>query len=227
MIHRPALLVALVACSAAGAALGSAQTPSPDLLDRAARTYASSRTLRAAFHQTLTSPATQTVRNATGVLVQRGPAQFALRFSDPAGDAIVSDGTAIWVYLPSTAKGSVIKVPMQLGNGFDLLTQLLRTPRATYVVVPLGDSAVGPHATAVYALTPKDAGAPFSRAKVWIGRTDALLWQLETVEQSGLIRRVRFTSIKPNVKLPTGATTFIVPAGVKVLDQAAIFGGKP
>lgn len=227
MIHRPALFVTLVACYAAGATPGLAQTPSPDLLDRAARTYASTHTLRAAFHQTLTSPATQTVRNATGVLVQRGSAQFALRFSDPAGDAIVSDGKDIWVYLPSTAKGSVIKVPMQLGNGFDLLTQLLQTPRSTYVIVPLGDSAVGRHATAVYALTPKNAGAPFSRAKVWIGRADALLWQLETVEPSGLVRRVRFTSIQPNVRLPRGATTFIVPAGVKVLDQAAIFGGKP
>ncbi len=227
MTRRPALFWAILACSAATAAVGSAQSPSPDLLDRAARTYASTRTLRAAFHQTLTSPATQTVRHATGVLVQRGSAQFALRFSDPAGDAIVSDGTAIWVYLPSTSKGSVIKVPMQLGSGFDLLTQLLRKPRETYVAAPLGDSAVGPHATAVYALTPKDASAPFSRAKVWIGHADALLWQLEIVEKSGLVRRVRFTSIKPNVKLPTGATKFTVPAGVRILDQAAIFGGKP
>ena len=226
MIHRSVVALALVVCSA-GATFGSAQTPTPDLLDRASHTYASARTLRAAFHQTLTSPATQTVRNATGVLVQRGSAQFALRFSDPAGDAIVSDGTAIWVYLPSTSKGSVIKVPMQLGNGFDFLTQLLRTPRTTYDVVPLGDSAVGPHTTAVYALTPKDAGALFSRAKVWIGHADALLWQLEIVEKSGLVRRVRFTSIKPNVKLPSGATKFAVPAGVKILDQAAIFGGKP
>ena len=227
MIYRPALSLALVICSAASATFGAAQTPSTALLDRAARTYASTRTLRAAFHQTLTSPATQTVRNATGVLVQRGSAQFALRFSDPAGDAIVSDGTAIWVYLPSTSKGNVIKVPMQLGNGFDFLSQLLRTPLETYVVVQLGDSAVGPHRTTVYALTPKDAGAPFSRAKVWIGHADALLWQLEIVEKSGLVRRVRFTSIKPNVKLPTGATKFVVPAGVKILDQAAIFGGKP
>ena len=31
------------------------------------------------------------------------PEQLAMRFSDPAGDAIVVDGKYVWVYTPSTA----------------------------------------------------------------------------------------------------------------------------
>jgi outer membrane lipoprotein carrier protein len=220
-----ALAAALMISAAAGTP--AAQTTTTDPLDRAARAYTGTRTLRADFLQTLTSPATHTVRQAAGELVQRGAARFALHFSEPAGDVIVCDGTSIWVYLPSTAKGSVMKVPAQLGNGFNVLTQLLHAPRESYVVVPLGDSAVGPHATAVYTLTPKGGNAPFTRATVWIGRADALLWQLETLETSGLIRRVRFTSVRTNVDLPDGATAFVVPAGVKIIDQDALFGRKP
>ena len=133
-------LLAALALSAAGQAY--AQNTAADPLDRAATTYTSRRTLRATFKQTLTSPATRTVRNATGEFFQEGP-RFALRFSDPAGDAIVSDGSAIWVFLPSTSKGTVMKVPRQLGAGLGVMSQLLSKPREHYAVTQLPDTVIG------------------------------------------------------------------------------------
>lgn len=197
------------------------------LLDRAARTYASARTVRAHFEQTLTNPNTKTAHASRGEFFQGGPLRFAFRFAEPAGDAIVSDGAAFWVYLPSAAKGQVLKMPGQAGHAFDFLTQLLGAPREHYLVRTLPDTTVASHDVSVYALTPKDAAAPFTSATLWVGRTDALLWLMEAVEPSGLVRRVQFSLIRTNVELPRDALVFVAPEGVQVIDQAALLRGRP
>jgi outer membrane lipoprotein carrier protein len=204
----------------------AAQDSTASLVDRAAREYRAARSVRATFEQTLTSPATGTMHSARGEYSQSG-SRFALRFTEPAGDAIVNDGASLWLYLPSTAKGQVIEMPSQAGAGFDVLSELLSSPKASYVATRLRDEAVDAHATTVYALSPKRPDLPFIRATLWIGKTDALIWQLETVEQSGLVRRVRFTSVRTDADLPADAFVFVRPAGVKVIDQAALFGKKP
>jgi outer membrane lipoprotein-sorting protein len=121
----------------------------------------------------------------------------------------------------------VIKMPGAAGSGMNFLAQLLSSPREHYVVGTVADTSFGGRTHAVYTLTPKKGAAPFVRATLWIGKRDALLWMLETVEPSGMIRRVRFRSIKPNASVPKAATTFVVPDGVKIVDQAALLGGKP
>lgn len=217
---------ALLFFAAVGRAL-PAQDTSATLLDRAARAFASVRTVRAQFAQTLTNPGTNSVHASHGEFFQRGPSRFAFRFSDPPGDAIVSDGVALWVYLPSAAKGQVLKMPGESGAALDFLTQLLAAPREHYAVAVRPDTSIGSHPVAVFALSPKNGNAPFTRATLWVGRDDLLLWQLEAVEQSGLVRRVAFSAIRTNVDLPGGALAFTVPEGVRVIDQAALFGGRP
>ena len=220
-----ALFFSAGACAAAASL--SAQDTASTLLDRAASGYRSAHTIRAYFEQTLTSSATGAVHDARGEYLQSGGNRFALRFTDPAGDAVVSDGTSLWLYLPSTAKGQVIKMPSAVGTGLDVLSALMASPRANYAIVRGNDETVGGHSTAVFALTPKRGDMPFVHATLWIGRSDALIWQLDAVEQSGLERHVRFTSIRMNAALPRDALTFSVPAGVRVIDQAALFGKKP
>jgi outer membrane lipoprotein carrier protein len=163
---------------------------------------------------------------ARGEYFQSGGSRFALRFTDPSGDAIVNDGTSLWLYLPSSARGQVMKLPSQAGAGMDVLAQLLAAPKANYSIVYLRDETVDGHATSVFALTPRRSDMPFSRATLWIGKSDALIWQLETAELSGLSRKVRFTAIAINVDLPSEALIFNAPAGTKVLDQGSLFGGK-
>lgn len=231
---------ALVICALAGAASaaclaqGSRAAAPPlaprdtatTLLDRAAARYAAMGTLRATFEQTLTNPGTSGVHAAAGELFQQGAWRFALRYRDPAGDAIVSDDAALWVYLPSTMKGQVFKLPRAAGAGFDFLAHLLSAPRAHYVVRAVHAEPMPGHETSAYDLVPKDGNAPFTRARVWIGRADTLLWQVETVELSGMLRRVRFTSIHPGATLPAAALRFSVPPGTRVIDQAALLGGQ-
>ncbi len=218
---------ALAATLATGlTAEARAQGDSTALLDRAAARYGAMRSLRATFDQTLTNPGTSGSRTAKGELFQRGTSRFALRYSDPKGDAIVSDGSAVWVYLPSTMKGQVMKLPSAAGAGFDFLSQLLSAPRDHYTVRDVPGDPLPGHETTAYELTPKGGNAPFLRARLWIGRADTLLWQVETVEPSGMVRRVRFSTIHPDVALPSAALRFSVPEGTRVIDPAALMGGR-
>ena len=225
---RAVLFLSLIAVRAV--AQDSASAPPVKLnapLDRAATIYRNAKSLRATFDQTLTSPTSKTVRPSAGEYFQRTAGIFAIRYTEPKGDAIVSDGEALWLYLPSTSKNSVIKMPGAAGSGMNFLAQLLSSPREHYVVGTVADTTFGGRTHAVYTLTPKNGAAPFLRATMWIGKRDALLWMLETVEPSGMIRRVQFTAIKPNASVSKAATTFVVPDGVKIVDQAALLGGKP
>lgn len=216
-------LLLLAACAASLAAQDSSTT----LVDRASQHYRSAKTVRATFEQTLTSPSTGGTHTAKGEYFQGSGSRFALRFSEPDGDAIVNDGTALWLYLPSTSKGQVMKLPSQAGRGMDVLAMLISAPKTSYVSARVRDEQVDSHATTVFALSPKNGDLPFTHATLWIGTSDALVWQLETVELSGLVRRVRFTSVRTGVALPAGALTFTPPPGVKVLDQGALMGTKP
>jgi outer membrane lipoprotein carrier protein len=224
------VLVALVASSAATLAAQDSTAAAPAtpgaLLDRTAAQYRAAHTIRAAFEQTLTGAGTGSKHQSRGEYFQSG-ARFALRFSDPAGDAIVSDGTSLWLYLPSSAKGQVIKMASQAGEGLDILSELLGAPKSSYIVTKWREEPVDSHETTVLALSPRRGDMPFTHATLWIGKSDGLIWQLETVEQSGLTRRVRFTSVSFNVDLPADALTFTVPPGVKIIDQAALMGKRP
>ncbi len=203
-----------------------AQDTTASLVERAAHQYRAAKTVRAAFEQTLTSPATGGVHPAHGDYFQSG-SRFALRFTDPVGDAVVSDGNTLWLYLPSSVKGQVIKMPSQAGAGLDVLTQLLSSPKDSYVAKRLRDDTVDGHATTVFVLTAKKKDFPFTQATLWIGKSDALIWQLETTEDTGMLRRVRFTSVQTDVDLPSNAFVFVVPQGVRVIDSESLMGKKP
>jgi outer membrane lipoprotein carrier protein len=196
-------------------------------LDRAVALYGNAPTVRGKLEQTLTNPQTKTTYSAKGELFQREQKRFALRFTEPAADAIVNDGKTLWVYLPSSMPGQVMKLPMGAGGNFDFLSQLLRAPRASYLVTTRPDTTVSGHRAAIYALVPRKLNNPFLRATLWIGRDDAKLWMVETVEPSGLVRRVRFTSMSLGAPLPEGVLTFTPPAGVKIVDPQAMMAGKP
>ena len=159
--------------------------------------------------------------------MQQGPSKFAFRFTEPAGDAIVADGTTLWVYLPSSARGQVLKLPIAQGAQLDLLTQLLTAPRTSYTVTEGPAGEIGSRAVSVFTLVPKSPNIPFTRATLWIDREDALVRQLEAIEPSGLVRRLRFRDIRIDVELARDALTFVVPANVKVLYASGLLGVKP
>jgi outer membrane lipoprotein carrier protein len=224
-------MASLTAALVLGAAPGlPAQSTARDtaalaLLDEVAIAYRSTRTLRAEFTQTLTNPRTGTVYSSRGEFFQQGAERFAFRFADPPEDRIIADGDVLWLYLPSTAKGQVLKVPRAAGSGMDLVAMVLRDPGERFVVTAGPDTLVGPVRVRTILLTPRSFQSAFTRGTLWVNAATALVRRAEFVEASGLVRLIEFSRIRLNEAVPTGTFTFVPPPGVRVIDQAALLGG--
>ena len=224
---KPSSLFAL--CSIVAAPLGAqsaVKNPADAAIDRAVAAYAKVRTARATFEQVLTNPLTGTTINARGEMQQRKPNQLAVRFTDPKGDLVIADGQWVWIYLPSTNPGQVLKVRMgkEGTGGMDFVGKLLDTPRDKYTITDGGAATVGGRATRMLLLVPRRQ-TQFTAASVWIDDADGTLRQFEVTEASGLVRRVRLLTLALNVAVPKSAFAFTPPAGVKVLDQDAAMSG--
>lgn len=191
-----------------------------DLVDRAAAEHAKMKTARVQFTQVITNPLTGNRINARGQVLRKTPALLAITFTDPAGDKIIADGKAVWVYLPSTNPGQVIKMTPGESDAerLDPASQLLRSPRTRFNLADGGAETVGGRATRVVLLTPKRRET-FTRAKVWIDARNSLVRRFEVTEPSGLVRNVTLTSIQANVPVPASAFRFSPPRGVRVIDQ--------
>ena len=198
-----------------------------DLVDRAASEHAKMRTARVQFTQVITNPLTGNRINASGQVLRKAPGLLAITFIDPAGDRIIADGNAVWVYLPSTTPGQVLKMTPggSEAERLDPASQLLRSPRTRFNIADGGTATVGGRPTRVVLLTPKGRES-FTRAKVWIDTQNSLVRRFEVTEPSGLVRNVTLTSIQANVAVPASAFRFSPPRGVRVVDQGPLGRGQ-
>ena len=219
-IHAVAVGVLVTASAAA------AQSPVDGIVDRAVAAYARTKTSTGTFEQAITNPLTgSTVRTRGEFEQQRQPARFAFRFlGDQKGDVIVGDGTWLWVYVPSSTPGQVIKMPMTQGGAgsLDLASRFFDSPRTRFTISDGGTATVAGRATHALVLEPKSDREPFSRAKVWVDVADGTLRQFETIEGSGLKRLVTVTAVSPNAPVNRKAFMFSPPRGTRVVDQKAL-----
>jgi outer membrane lipoprotein carrier protein len=216
ILGASALLAAVIA-SAPAAAQSADST-----LDRAVAAYATIKTARIAFTQTIDNALTGSTVSSRGELQQRRPSRFAVTFQEPAGDRIVSDGQYVWVYLPSTNPGQVIRAKLGADVGApDFAAQFLEAPRKSYTVSGGAVATIEDVPTHSVVLTPKSTESPFQKVTLWVNDSDALLRRVETVDQSGVVRRITVTKFGKNAPVDASAFVFHVPAGVKVFDGPA------
>lgn len=212
-------------CVFAGLALlAAAPLPAQDaqaIIGRAARVYRSLASLRADFVQLIDNPMIDSAESK-GTLAQAGPAKLAMRFSDPAGEAIVIDGQHVWVYTPSTVPGQVVRLAVPNGGpvyGYNLLAWLLDRPAERYRASYLRSERIDGRPTDVVQLIPAVPDLPFTKAVIWLDQESALPRRLEIHEESGATRTLHLTRIRVNESLPKRTFTFEVPQGVRVVDQ--------
>jgi outer membrane lipoprotein carrier protein len=219
MTIRVATLLLVMLASVAP--LSGAQTPE-QTLDHAVAAWAKVKTARASFEQTVTNSLTGSSANARGEFQQQRPNKLAIRFTDPAGDRIVADGSSVWIYLPSSAPGQVIKRSAIDGTAvpLDITGEFLTDPRRRYDVSGAGTGSVSGHAAHALTLVPK-AGTQqlFDKATLWIDDDDGLVRQFEVVEPSGVTRRVRIITLEPNAPVDRTAFSFVPPTGVRVVER--------
>jgi outer membrane lipoprotein carrier protein len=217
------LFKAFILASAAILATAPLSAQSPEAtVQRAVKAYSKVRTIRASFTQTVTNPLTGSDVKSRGEMQQSIPGRLSIEFSEPAGDRIVADGKIVWLYLPSTNPGQVIKARVGengRANVPDVTSWFLESPETRYRMSAAGTATIAGHATHAVKLVSIDSTIPFQKATVWVDDDDALIRQFETTDANGLTRRITITRIQPNAKLDSGVFAFVPPRGVKVIDQ--------
>ena len=199
----------------------SAQQDARSVVGRAALAYRSLSALRADFDQSIEN---QMIGNSDskGVLLQSGPAKLSMRFTDPPGEAIVIDGRYVWVYTPSTTPGQVLRLPVPSGGpvyGYNLLAWLLDRPTERYSSTYVRADQLDNRSMDVVEMVPTVPDMPFSRATVWIDRSDGLPRRMEIEELSGQRRTLTLHNLRVNQPVAANAFNFVVPDGVRVVDQ--------
>ena len=214
------LWITLTALSALSVLSAHAQVNSDTVIERAARAYQQLSSFQADFRQVIADSMIGTFESK-GRLLQAGTASFAMRFTDPNGEAIVMDGEYIWIYTPSTTPGQVVRTPIPKDGtyGPNVLAWLLTKPVERYQTRYVREDAVGGRSADVVELTPLDPTLPFRTAILWIDRSDNLPRRLEIQEKTGTNRTLVLSGVIINRRPPPNSFTFNVPSGVRVIEQ--------
>jgi outer membrane lipoprotein carrier protein len=191
------------------------------IIDRAVAAYARLNSMRAEFRQTLTNPLTGSTQTTSGVILRKKPNLLSINFN--SGDRVAADGSTLWVYLPSSVPGQVVRMPYTGGNAsaVDPADQFLNSPRTRFTVSSAGTAIIGGRSTHIVTLVPKRSNAGFTTAKVWIDDSDSTIRQFDVETPNGIRRRVVIISFTANPVLPKSTFRFVVPKGAKIVDQAA------
>lgn len=199
----------------AGAADASQEVA--EILRATARRYEDVRALQADFRQELTNTLLGRTTRSAGTLYQRQPDRFLMRFSDPAGDVIVSDGEYFWVYYPSADPKQVIRSSRGAG-GLDLRSQFVGDPVRRFESTYHGTGSVSGREAHVLTLDPREPMG-YRRLKVWIDAQDHLVRRFELTEENGNVRRFDLSDLRINPRLPDSLFHFEPPAGAVVVSQ--------
>ncbi len=192
------------------------------ILARAVAAYTGASTISASFDQTVTNPLTSRSMSSHGELLRKRPNLLSISFS--TSDRIVADGHYVWVYLPSSAPGQVIRLPMSDESGVfvDPLGQILSAPIDSYDVSDAGAAVIDGHATHGVTLVPKSSRALFTKATLWVDDADAIVRQLDTTEPSGIARKVTVTRFRTDVPIPSSSFDFVPPPNTRVVDGSGM-----
>lgn len=210
---------AALAASISALSTLQAQPAAEVAYDRVARAWAATKTLQANFEQKITNPVLGRTASSKGVFHQQRPGKVSITFTDPAGDRIVGDGKSLWVYLPSSAPGQVLKLPADADGAIvaDLLGQLLDTPRRAFVITGGEAATVDGRATRRVQLVPRSPETvPFQKAVLWIDDKEPRPARVQVIDGQGIDRTITMLTWAPDAALPKDAFVFRTPKGVKV-----------
>ena len=190
--------------------------------DRVARAWSAQSSLEAKFEQRITNTLLGRTMTSRGVFQQQRPNKVAITFTDPTGDRIVGDGKSLWVYLPSSAPGQVLKLPANADGAIvaDLLGQLLEAPKRNFTISGGEAATIDGRATRRVQLVPRTAGSvPFQRATLWLDDQEPRPIRVQVLDAQGTDRTITLTSWTRDAKLAANTFKFSPPRGVKVVTK--------
>jgi len=212
-------IAAAVALGAAPAAHdGAPVRQDPEAIAvRADRALAELTSLQADFVQRVVNPVLEKTEIGHGTLYYRAPGRYRIEYAYPKGDVVVDDGDWVWVYLPSSQPGQVIRQPADGSGGANPLTYL-RDLRSMYDVGLMGSETISGEVSDHLGLDPSSDRAPFTRVDVWVGRETGLIRQVRTSTPDGVEKSYTFTALRRGASMPDSRFRFSPPTGVEVYD---------
>jgi outer membrane lipoprotein carrier protein len=189
------------------------------LLQEAGVRYRSVPSFCAEFDQWLEVPLLGETTRSWGTLCQAQPNRFAMRFSQPAGDVVVADGEAFWVYYPSVDPVQVLRFDMEARpGGLDFQREFLDAPGDKYVLALEGEETLGGRRTQVILARPR-APAAFSEARIWLDSERSLILRARIVTENGSVRTLTLSGIRLNPAPDPGRFRFTPPPGTQVIRR--------
>lgn len=214
MRRLPGVLVALLWAVPSGLVAQDAAS----VLAAAEAHYAPVVTLCADFVQHRSIPLLREEQTGRGRLCQARPDRFAMRFTEPAGDVVVVDGTSVWLYWPSSDPVQVVKFPVgDAPGGFDLHREFLSDPATKYGAEYVGRETLDGQAVHRIRLRPLRPTS-YQVATVWIEVGTPRLRQVRLEEENGSVRTITLSNIQVGATAPAGWFTFTPPPGAQIIS---------
>ena len=194
------------------------QEPDPALraVEGAAERYREVHAMCADFEQVIEVRLARRTIKSAGRVCQQRPNLFSMRFTDPGGDMVISDGAYFWIYYPSIDREQVMRQPVTRTPGrHDFFREFLEDPASKYAAGDGGTEQVNGRDCRVVSLTPL-AGASYRGARLWLDTENHIIRRLELHEESGNVRTVTLSNMDLSSAPDPDLFTFEVPEGARV-----------
>lgn len=190
-----------------------------EILAKAAEAYRTATSLQADFVQTITIAALEKEKQGRGVVYQKKPNYFLMKFEEPKGDVVVADGDYFWLYYPSAQPDQVIRTAIErTTEGHTLGGRFLVNPSERYVATYVSRETVDGRPAHLISLVLKFE-APYTLVRVWVDAGDYLVRRFEIFEQNQTVRSLTLQNLRANVDLPDKLFQFSPPPGVEVFKH--------
>ena len=209
-------LVAIMGLLTPAPTVAQETDPALRALEGAAAHYREVNAMCADFEQVIEVRLVRRTVESEGRVCQQRPNLFSMRFTDPEGDMVISDGTHFWVYYPSIDELQVVRQPAAQSPGrHDFIREFLDDPAGKYTVEDAGTEVVNGRECRVVSLTPR-AGASYRGARLWLDAESYLINRLELHEENGNLRTVTLGNTIFSSGLDPDLFVFEVPEGARV-----------
>lgn len=161
--------------------------------------------------------------DSRGTLYQEGKTKFAMRWSDPPKDAVIADGTWLWMYLPSTSPGKVLRYQQQASPtyGSNLLGTFLDNAVERYRITYVKFEVIDGHVVDAVLMEPARPGEmPFVRATVWFDRELGMPRKFDIEELRDRHRIVSLSGLQQNRTIASDVFKCEkFPSGTRIVNQ--------
>ena len=170
-------------------------------------------TARARFAQMVLDKNSKMLQQSTGTMQFSRPGKFRWEYDKPYEQAIVSDGSRVWLYDKDLNQVTVRKFDRALGSSPAALLAGSNEIEKGYTLTSLGSQDGLDWLEAV----PRTQDTAFERIRLGFGKTG--LEAMELRDQFGQATVIKFSAIERNAKLPPEVFRFTPPKGADVISD--------